>query len=68
MKKDTLEKLVEELAEIPENKANSIFDYVHFIKWENDEFDPEEINTIRTSEVASTHGEGVNWRNVRNDI
>jgi hypothetical protein len=65
----TIDKIVDELKEIPENKYTSIIDYLHFIKWEQDTtLTADEEKLIEEAEAEIKQGKGKNWRDIKRNV
>ena len=68
MNQQTIEKIVHELDNIPDERAESILHYLDFIKYEDDVFSPEESAEILQGMRDARAGMGVDFRTVRSDI
>ena len=72
MEQQVLNNIMTEINTIPEDKIKNLIEYIHFLKWYNennieddeDYFSSKEIKQIKTSE----HEPGIDWREVRNDV
>jgi hypothetical protein len=69
MNTKTIDKIIDELKNIPEEKAMSLLDYLRFLQWESeDELSTDEIKIIQEAQNEIKAGKGVNWRSIKRDV
>ena len=68
MKQKTINNIINELEDIPDDKAPNIIQYINFVKWENEDLTPTEVEEIKKARKEAKTEEGVDWRRVRSDV
>lgn len=63
MQHQTLEKVIHEINDIPEEKVSTLIDFIHFLKWDSSHFEyEEEWDTEiarRVEEIKSGKAKGI---------
>ncbi len=61
-----IDKVVSEIKDLPDEKMDVLLNYVHFLKWEDDNhLSEDDIKNIEDAQDEIASGKGTSWRKIK---